>query len=123
MIANEDAIRTYRDEIAKTNPTLKGLDQSLSSKPLSPFALGDASLEERPDEENGRQEHAADDIKGANGPPSQQLEGLGDRCIAFLRGDDQHQQGADDAGNTDRPNPCPDDGRRISTQRGRRAGG
>lgn len=110
---------TYRDVIPKTNPAAQALDESFSSKPRFPFALGDAPLEQRPCEKNGSQEQAAKDFEGPNGPHSQQLEDLCDCCIAFLRGDGQDNQGADQAGNADRPNPGPNDRRRISTQSGR----
>jgi hypothetical protein len=120
LILQMKAVLTYSDEVSKANPAPQGLGKSLSSKPSFPFALDYALLEQRAGEENSSQEQAAEDFKEANGPPSQQAEGLGDGCIAFLRGDSQDQQGADAGGNTDCPNPGPDDGRRISTQCGRR---
>lgn len=79
--------QTYRHVVSPADPAAQGSADPATLDPVPPFPLGDASFEQRPREEDGCQQQAAEDVGKADGPPPQEFEGLRQRPVVFA--DDQ----------------------------------
>jgi hypothetical protein len=114
---------THSYVVPPADPPSNGFGDSASSDPVFPFPFGKSSLEQRPYKQNGRQKQGLGDIREINGPPSHELEGLGERGIAFLDNQPENGKGTNDAGQGYGPDSGADNRGGIAAEGGRRPSG